>query len=351
MEEDDVVMSSSSSSGRRLILCKPSTAHDVAPTSHPGDSNKAHFRGLEYLSLLSSPGVGTGESNGSSGNRSHGSNCNSIRRAISDEELSRRSIRWWDHALPLPFKGQQQKHNLEASSSFPSASKEDSHCLTVVVDVDDRTTRRLKDKQHPQRHNPSSAIKNSNERIDDEFISDQLLNQCKLSQVLTTEPSSHSHRRGSSATNYGVSEQTKMLLRKLQQDELHSQAAEVFLSEQKIYGYNAYRDDYFLGDVIKSASHMITESTPERAIRAVESLQMHDFAWVKRSNGNFTYAILAYRASNPTLQEGTTSKHHNDEDFMYFVVNDTGATKMFPKSRWHDSIRLIHNKSLPLSGG
>jgi hypothetical protein len=142
-----------------------------------------------------------------------------------------------------------------------------------------------------------------------------------------------------------------MLLRKLQQDELHSQAAEVFLSEQKIYGYNAYRDDYFLGDVIKSASHMITESTPERAIRAVESLQMHDFAWVKRSNGNFTYAILAYRASNPTLQEGTTSKHHNDEDFMYFVVNDTGATKMFPKSRWHDSIRLIHNKSLPLSGG
>lgn len=114
--------------------------------------------------------------------------------------------------------------------------------------------------------------------------------------------------------------------------------------------YNGYRDDYYLGDLITSASHMVIESTPERAIQAVDVLQTHDFAWIKRSNGLYTYAILAYRSSSspsPSCastngSSATNSDDSEDEEYMYFVLNDCGATKMVHKKHWSNFIRLVH---------
>ena len=111
--------------------------------------------------------------------------------------------------------------------------------------------------------------------------------------------------------------------------------------DQEKERYTGYRDDYLLGDVVKLSSHMIIESSTNRAIRAVESLQLHDFAWVKRSDGLYTYAILAYRSSTccPIIEMSSTKE---DEEYIYFVVDDIGSTKMVPKSRWHINVRLVH---------
>ena len=111
-------------------------------------------------------------------------------------------------------------------------------------------------------------------------------------------------------------------------------------SEQEVdhrsYIGSYHRDDYVLGDVIRSSSHMMIESSPDRAIHAVDSLKIHDFAWVKRSDGFYTYAILAYR--NPPIEN---KSNHHPEEYMYFVVDNSGSTKMILKKHWHDSVRLI----------
>ena len=108
------------------------------------------------------------------------------------------------------------------------------------------------------------------------------------------------------------------------------------------YHYSRCRDDYYLGDVVTSASHMVIEHTPERAIQAVDGLQTHNFAWVKRSNGLYTYAILAYRSCSTSTTIGPSTD--KEEEYMYFVLNNSGLTKMIRKNNWHQSICLVSGK-------
>ena len=144
-------------------------------------------------------------------------------------------------------------------------------------------------------------------------------------------------RRRSTATTFGTSVQMDEFLQQQQQKE--SQMEHTVQNNTDQQRYHGYREDYFLGDVVKSSSHMIIEPAPRRAIRAVESLQIHDFAWVKRSDGLYTYAILAYRSTSPLTESPSTKE---DEEYMYFVVDNIGSTKMVPKSRWHVNVRLVH---------
>lgn len=115
---------------------------------------------------------------------------------------------------------------------------------------------------------------------------------------------------------------------------------------ERRHRYTGFRNDYYLGDTVTSATHMVIESTTERAIQAVDILQTHHFAWVKRSNGLFTYAILAYRSCSPLPKMGgITSNDDNDDgengEYMYFVLNDSGSTKMVHKKHWSKCIRLV----------
>ena len=291
------------------------------------------------------------------------------RRSTSAGESSSSNARWWDHltrndSLPsLPFSKGEQQHQRKASSS----SERDAGTLRrqsdtidadddIKVDDADARLRTPHQEQQLMLHQQPSAEKiiTKERRVSSAyshaFVSDQpqpQLQQHKSSPVPPTETPSKSshHRRRSTATTNEPPED--ILLEVQHQMKLHRRASEVFLQEQKKYGYNGYRDDYFLGDAIKSSSHMIIESTPERVIRAVESLQMHDFAWVKRSDGTYTYAILTHRPSSPTTTDSNevTSKH--SDEVKCFVVNDAGSTKMIPKSRWHERIRLVHNYTRP----
>jgi len=127
-----------------------------------------------------------------------------------------------------------------------------------------------------------------------------------------------------------------------------------------------YRPDYKLGQVARSPSHLLippssTSNTNNKSklnyINQIATLLKHDFAFVKRSNGLFSYAILAYRTNpgrtNPsklsTLNNGGYIVNNSDdyykgeykEEGMAFVMDDVGSTKMIRKKHWYEYIRLV----------
>ena len=77
-----------------------------------------------------------------------------------------------------------------------------------------------------------------------------------------------------------------------------------------------------IGDV-GSVQDMRLKSDPVR----VSLLQIHNFAFVRRSDGQWTYAILAYREGDAAL---------------IFVVDTDGGTKTVRRGRWHSHIRLVN---------
>ena len=94
------------------------------------------------------------------------------------------------------------------------------------------------------------------------------------------------------------------------------------------------RNDYKLGDVARSSSHMIRVQSYEEAIRRISMLKTFDFAFVKRSNGSWTYGILAMK-----------SYDGSDEDSMMFVLNYQGANKTIERRQWADCIRCVAHES------
>jgi hypothetical protein len=78
----------------------------------------------------------------------------------------------------------------------------------------------------------------------------------------------------------------------------------------------ASRCDYRLGEPARSSSHMVSK---------VSTLKNYDFAFIKRTDGLWTYAILAYRT----------------EESMMFVMNETGSTKIIKKRQWAEYVRCV----------
>ena len=91
-----------------------------------------------------------------------------------------------------------------------------------------------------------------------------------------------------------------------------------------------HRRDYVLGDSARSPFHMMMDTCPQ-ATNFVSQLEIHDFAFVKRSEGSWSYAILAYRHRS----------HNDEEEYMVFVLNEFGATKTFKKRQWAKGIRCV----------
>ena len=87
---------------------------------------------------------------------------------------------------------------------------------------------------------------------------------------------------------------------------------------------------YVLGDSPRCHSHMIVETCPKSAIERVSRLNRHDFAFVKRSNGSWSYAILADR-----------HVAINNEEHMMFVLNGMGYTKIVERSQWGKCVSCV----------
>mmetsp|Transcript_13333 Transcript_13333/g.25467 ORF Transcript_13333/g.25467 Transcript_13333/m.25467 type:complete len:212 (+) Transcript_13333:189-824(+) len=80
-----------------------------------------------------------------------------------------------------------------------------------------------------------------------------------------------------------------------------------------------------LGDV--GTSRDMFECNPSCAWETTSSLQKHDFAFILRTDGRWTYAILADK----------------QEKNMLFVVSLRGATKNISRNRFLDNVRLVNN--------
>ena len=96
--------------------------------------------------------------------------------------------------------------------------------------------------------------------------------------------------------------------------------------------YNGFRNDYSLGEVARSSSHMITNmeqqpySSENGHTQAIDaSLRNHDYAFVKRSDGTYTYSVLAYR----------------DVNTLAFVMCESCSIKLVKRQYWHDHVRLV----------
>lgn len=107
--------------------------------------------------------------------------------------------------------------------------------------------------------------------------------------------------------------------------------------------YSGARSDYFLGDIARCPTHMITESCPQVAFEKVSELKNYDFAFIKRSDGSWTYAIVAHRYHS----------HTDDEDFIMFVLDEAGSTKEIKQKQWANFVRCVAgdtvNHSIPMN--
>ncbi|KAL3779776.1 hypothetical protein HJC23_005993 [Cyclotella cryptica] len=100
--------------------------------------------------------------------------------------------------------------------------------------------------------------------------------------------------------------------------------------------HHGFRKDYTLGETARSPSHMIIESCPQKAAKNVSQLKNYDFAFIKRTDGSWTYSILASRSC-----VGGLELSESPEECMLFVMSDGGSTKLIKRRQWVDFIRLV----------
>lgn len=109
---------------------------------------------------------------------------------------------------------------------------------------------------------------------------------------------------------------------------------------------------YILGESLRSQDHAMTTG-PENTKMAMR-LKEHDCAFIKRSDSNWTYSILAYRISS-ILGKNDCDLHGDDEvfddvahqdvdaneDVMLFVLDKMGRTKAIRASSYGKYIRCV----------
>ena len=107
------------------------------------------------------------------------------------------------------------------------------------------------------------------------------------------------------------------------------------------------RSFYSVGDRLRHSSHVIVEPTPDQATRAVNSLKKRDYAFVKRRDGSYYYAMVAARSVRPTGARKSrrySAAEDNDEErdeYMQFVMDEMGSTKTIHRRHWCDFVRLV----------
>ena len=90
---------------------------------------------------------------------------------------------------------------------------------------------------------------------------------------------------------------------------------------------------YSLGDIPSSNRHMITPSSLKDGIEYASTLQPLDFAFILRSNGTWTYAVVC---------DILNCNNNNNKSSIKFVVDRQGCTRTIPKKYWGKYICLIN---------
>ncbi|KAL7520866.1 hypothetical protein ACHAWX_005563 [Stephanocyclus meneghinianus] len=107
---------------------------------------------------------------------------------------------------------------------------------------------------------------------------------------------------------------------------------------------------YSLGDVARTPKHMIIHRSNTEAIHSASLLKQYEQAFLKRSNGLWTLAILADRSLQPTQRDSShwyseweiDSATMDLEESMLFVINEHGATKTVGRKLWGKFVRRMN---------
>lgn len=90
---------------------------------------------------------------------------------------------------------------------------------------------------------------------------------------------------------------------------------------------------YRLGDCIRSQHHMVQHPLLEDTIQSVYALQLSEFAWIKRKNGDWTFCQLVERTNN------TKGGGDDDDVVMTFAVDSLGHKKRLRPAYWVHMVR------------
>ena len=125
---------------------------------------------------------------------------------------------------------------------------------------------------------------------------------------------------------------------------IHSNSIKSQSSRNSIKPKWAYR----IGQVSRSPNDMIIHRSHFDAIDSVSMIQNMQQAFVKRSSGLWTCAVLVERALQPTNGkrwypewEIDNFKEAELEESMLFVINDDGSTKIVNKRNWGKFVRRM----------
>jgi len=114
--------------------------------------------------------------------------------------------------------------------------------------------------------------------------------------------------------------------------------------QQKLESEHSTEDSqaqyYCLGETLRSPQHMVQLASVEDTIQSVYALQISDFAFVKRSKGDWSFCQLIERGDN---DEG--------EDVMTFCVNEVGHRKNLRPARWAKMVKSCSNGVTIRPGG
>lgn len=102
---------------------------------------------------------------------------------------------------------------------------------------------------------------------------------------------------------------------------------------------NEFKETYTLGDTLRFPAHASNDpSSNHRPSECGHPLQVGDFAFVKRSDGSYSYSILAGRLFEPVKG---ASKRSSPRELMVFLIDDRGSTKTVRQSRLSECVRLV----------
>ena len=116
---------------------------------------------------------------------------------------------------------------------------------------------------------------------------------------------------------------------------------------------------YNIGDACRSPKDMIICRSRHEATESAGLLRKWDGAFIKRSSGIWTYAVLIERSMQPVdivkrrqdffhwASAWEVDPHYEMEDSMLFAINGNGGTKIIPKHCWAKFIRRFNRYAGP----
>ena len=185
----------------------------------------------------------------------------------------------------------------------------------------------------------------------------KLVSPLTVEEVPATDAGSDRERRRENAFSsleYAADKNRRMPINapSASEDAALVKAANKSRKPKPLVGYN-------LGDACRSSQDMIICSSRQEAIESAGLLNKWDGAFIKRSCGVWTYAVLVERAPQPVniikrrleYSYWTTwsevDPRYEMEDSMMFVINCDGGTKIIPKHAWAKYVRRLNPSPLP----